>query len=270
MAFDGSSFSDGSLKFLKELNSVNPLFISGAFLPQTDVANLWSYASAGMQGGSFVPLVEAADSQTINKNISRFVSFCKTNRISHSIHKEYFDFALPELKRESRFADLIVVSSEKFYENAGTEVPNEYLTNLLHGIECPALVLNEHSTFPKSNILAYDGSESSVFAIKQFAYLFPEFSRNKTTLLNVHRNANHLFPDEPNIRELAGLHFPHLKVNKLEFEPKKFLSTWMDEVPAPILVSGAFSRSEVSMIFHKSFVNEIIADQNVPVFIAHR
>src|SRR5688572_21510584 len=114
MAFEGTSFSDGSLNFLRELNSINPLFISGAFLPQTDVANLWSYPAAGMQGGSIIPMIEAADSRLVNKNISRFVAFCKANKIAHSVHKEYFDFALPELKRESRFADLIVVSSEKF------------------------------------------------------------------------------------------------------------------------------------------------------------
>jgi nucleotide-binding universal stress UspA family protein len=37
-----------------------------------------------------------------------------------------------------------------------------------------------------------------------------------------------------------------------------------------LLVSGSYGRSGLSQLFKKSFVNEIIAEHRLPVFIAHK
>jgi hypothetical protein len=36
-------------------------------------------------------------------------------------------FALEELQKESRFADLMILSSELFYDNISKDQPNDYL-----------------------------------------------------------------------------------------------------------------------------------------------
>ena len=61
-----------------------------------------------------------------------------------------------------------------FYENIGIHSSYDYLKDVLHDVACPVLLVPEKFDFPESVILAYDGSEESVYAIKQFAYLFPE------------------------------------------------------------------------------------------------
>ena len=38
----------------------------------------------------------------------------------------------------------------------------------------------------------------------------------------------------------------------------------------PLLVSGSFSRSEISQLFKRSFIIKTIKDHKTPVFIAHR
>src|SRR5574338_569740 len=180
LAFDGSHFSEGACGFAKNLNEKNPILLVGAFLPQVDYANLWSYSGGGMTGPLFIPLVEGEDSEAVKKNVERFESFCEKNGIEFRVHKDFYDFALPELRKESRFADLLLLGGETFYENIGTDEPNDYLKDALHGVE------------------------DSVFAIKQFAYLFPEFTDNKTILVYVNEKGEERFPEEVSIEELVA------------------------------------------------------------------
>jgi nucleotide-binding universal stress UspA family protein len=269
IAFDGTHFSEGALQFAKQLNEKALILLTGAFLPQMNYANLWSYSGGGLTGTDFVPLLEDSDAETIKHNINQFESYCRANHIEHSVHKEYFDFALPELKKESRFADLLIISSEVFYEQAGTEELNEYLKDALHDMECPVIVVPEKFTFPESNILSYDGSESSVFSIKQFAYLFPELTNNPTMLVFGNERNQHDIPEEANIRELLTHHFPDISF-KASLFPEKYFGDWVDQKKSSIVICGAFGRSGLSMLFKKSFITKVISDHRLPVFIAHR
>jgi hypothetical protein len=140
----------------------------------------------------------------------------------------------------------------------------------LHGAECPVLVVPEKFRFPVNNILCYDGSESSVYAIKQFAYLFPEMSQNPTILIYAKGNADTEFPDEVNMEELVARHFPQLTITMLDLEPGKDLRAWLAEKEAAIVVSGSFGRSLLSRLFKKSFAAGLINDHRLPVFIAHK
>lgn len=270
IAFDGGHFSEGALFFAKKLNDRTPILLTGAFLPQVDYANLWSYSGGAMAGASYIPLVEDADAIAVQKNIKRFESFCHTNNIRFRVHKDYFNFTLPELKKESRYADILIISSEVFYEQAGTNEPNEYLKQALHDVECPVIIVPEKCDFPQSNILSYDGSESSVNAIKQFAYLFPELTDHPSILVYAKEKKEDEFPDEKNINELLGLHYPQLHWLKLDADPKKYFATWISEKKGAILISGAYGRSGFSMMFKRSFISDVISDHKVPVFIAHK
>lgn len=269
IAFDGIHFSESAFEFAKGLNELSPILLTGVFLPQISYANIWSYAD-GMGGPLFVPALEESDSDTIEKNMERFETLCQKNQIEYRVRKDFTDLALPELKKESRFADLLLISGETFYENMGTGDPNTYLKDALHGIECAAIVIPNDFIFPTSNILAYDGSDSSVFAIKQFAYLLPELVGNKTVLVYVNTEDQKSMPNEPYIEELAARHFKDLTITKLDIDPKKYFSTWIADKKSAVLISGAFGRSSLSNLFKKSFITEILKDHKIPVFISHK
>jgi len=250
-------------------SEISPVLITGVFLPQIDYSNLWSY-SAGVSGGVVIPMLEDEDVETIEKNINLFEGLCQKNDIQYRVHKDFTDFALPGLKKETRFADLLILGSESFYENIGIDEPNSYLKDAIHNAECPVVVVPESCDFPEKNILAYDGSESAVYAIKQFAYLFPDFANNKTVLLYAKSDDEIAFPDEQNIEELCARHFTDLTLIKLGVDPKKYFGLWTSEKQGAILVSGAYGRSAVSMMFKKSFISDVIRDHKLPVFIANR
>lgn len=268
IAFDGTSYSGAALEFANRLNEKNPVLIVGAFMPQTTISHLWSYAG-GSPENDFIPLVEHESAEIIKKNIRHFEYYCIDHGIEHRLHKDYFDFAIPELKNETRFADLLIISSNSFYAGVGEE-PNAYLKEVLHGIECPVLLVPDNVEFPQRNILAYDGSEASVFAIKQFSYLLPELAGNPTTLVHANEEISEPMPDELNIQEMAARHFPDLTLLHFGPDPKKFFSTWLTENKASILVSGAFGRSGLSRLLHRSFVTSVIKEHNCPIFIAHK
>ena len=256
LAFDGAHFSEGAFEFARRMNESEPVLVTGIFIPQVDYANLWSYAN-GSAGALFIPLVEDEDAERVKKNIEHFEKLCRKNDIEYRVHKDFYDFAIPELKRESRFADFLILGSESFYRSVGSNDLNEYLANALKVAECPVLVVPEQYDFPQNTILAYDGGDSSVFAIKQFSYLFPRFCDQPTLLVAALDQEDNL-PDEKNIEELATLHFSDLSIQKLTIPPRKNFSTWLSERKATILVTGSFGRSFFSRLINFRYSSHII------------
>jgi nucleotide-binding universal stress UspA family protein len=268
LAFDGTHFSEGAFEFARRMNESSPILVTGVFLPQVDYANVWSYAG-GTAGNLFIPLLEDEEAGAVQKNIAMFESLCQKNNIDYRVHKKFLDFALPGLKKETRYADLLIIGSESFYENLGINQPNESLKDALHASECPVLVVPEKFQFPESNVLTFNGSDDSVYAIKQFTYLFPELCRNTTLLVYAKEESGEELPDELYIEELAARHFPDLTLIKLPLDPKQYFNTWVTDRKGAILISGAFSRSVFSQMFKKSFITDVIRDHKLPVFIAH-
>jgi hypothetical protein len=269
LAFDGIHFSQGAFEFAKNINEKEAILLTGVFLPQAVYANLWTYAD-GVGAPIFVNVMDENEEEVINNNVKKFEDLCVRNGIEFRQRKDLNDFALSELKKESRFSDLVIIGSELFYKNMGSGDPNTYIKQALHDLECPAVVVPEKFEFPTTNILTYDGSASSVYAIRHFAYLFPELCDLETVLIFISKDETTPIPFESHIEELAVRHFKNLTVTKLDFDYKKYLSTWIAEKKSAIVVAGAFSRSALSRFFNKSFVADLIKDQKMPVFIVHQ
>lgn len=268
LAFDGTNFSNGAFEFARRLNEQEPVLLVGSFLPQIDISSSWSYAVGGI--GLTTPLVEDFDSDVIEENVKRFESECRRHGIEWRVHKYPYDLAIPELIKESRFADLLILGGESFYHQLGFEKPNEYLRMVVQDAECPVIIAPEHFTYPQSIALAYDGSEDAVFAIKQFTYLFPSLTALDTTLVHTTAKKDAGLPDKEFITELAARHFPKLTVKELEDTPRQNFGACLADMKAPVMVSGSYGRSDLSMMFRRSFAAGVINEHKIPLFIAHR
>ena len=245
-ASDGFNFSEGSFEFVRRINDIQPVLVTGVFIPQVTYANLWSYTAAAAVSGYYAPLLEEEDNKVVENNITHFENLCQKNGIAYRIHKDFFDFDFPELKKESRFSDVMIISGELFYKRFIESDQFDHLREVLHISECPVLVVPESYHFPNNNILAYDGSEESVYAIKQFAYLFPELAPNKTLLVYEEEKEDKNCPSKDYIIELASQHYKDLTFYKLESNAKKYFSAWISNMEGSILISGSFSRSALS------------------------
>jgi hypothetical protein len=267
VAFDGINYSAGVMQMLVRLHQHSSVQVTGAFIPQVDYEKLWSYSGDGA-GGESVPLTGFDQEDQLRNNIEAFELTCRKWNIKYHLKKDYFGFTIPELQRETRFADLMILGGETFYRNEDTDL-NDYFKEALHHSECPTVVVPEKFNFPRSIILAYDGSASSVYAIKQFSYLFPELCSYPTVLVYAAENEAEM-PDHSEIALLINTHFPNLKMMKLDADPDNEFPEWLNARKRSLLVTGAFGRSLFSQVFKKSFVSKILEQHQIPVFIAHK
>lgn len=268
--FDGNHYSENVLHFINNLNQLSAVSVTGIFLSSHDYAHLWSNPAMQETLGSLSMVkeeLELAD-KGIESNISRFENYCLKEGLPFRVHDESGSEVFETLRYETRFADLMILSNDLFYKNIG-EQPNEYLQQILHASECAVLMLPEKENFPDHLILCYDGSPSSVFAIKQFAYILPELCDREAILLS--REEEDQIRQHPLLEELAVRHFPALSLQILDkTEGNKPFSSWVNSRSHPMVVAGAFSRSGISRLFKKSFIAEVIKENNASVFIAHK
>jgi hypothetical protein len=131
------------------------------------------------------------------------------------------------------------------------------------------LIVPEDYTLPNTVVLAYNGRPDSVFAIKQFTYLFPQFYSWETTLVTV-EDDNEPLPFQELIEELAAKHFANLTLEVLSNATEKSFLNSISGKTDTMLVAGAFGRSEFSNLFKKSFLTDIIKDHKIPVFVGHK
>jgi hypothetical protein len=267
IAFDGKNFSDGAFEFARKLNELQPILLVGIFLPSAVFSNMWTYANAN--AGVYAPMIDEADNEKMEQNITKFENHCRNNDIDYRVHKGFLDYALPDIEKESIYADLLIIGTEIFFENLGIQSPNTYLQDALHSIKCAAVLVPEKFEFPESIVLAYDGSDDSVFAIKQFAYLFPELCNKEVLLIFASEDEEADFPDKIEMEELAARHFSNLTLSKLDINPQKFFSTWIFDKKSTLLVSGSYKRSGISQLFKKSFIKDVIAAHALPIFVTH-
>jgi nucleotide-binding universal stress UspA family protein len=269
LAFDGQHFSKGIFEFARQMNEHQRVLVTGLFLPSVDYAELLYSFGGVVAGPLYVGDVVPADDRILKKNIAHFRELCKGSGINYKVHTDFTKHVVTHVKEESRFADLFVMSSKLFYENLGEDAQDDYIESVLHKAECPVVLVPEKYMAPKSIVLAYDGSEQSVYAIKQFSYLLPEYRDLKVLLIYLDKGKEEL-PGKALIEELLSGYFPTYSVFKLKLDPKKDLEQWLTDHGDTMLVAGAYGRSLFSELFHQSFIHEVINDHKVPVFVAHK
>lgn len=268
VVFDGAHFPTTTLDFALKLNEDSPILLTGIFLPSVDYAEAMSYYYYGTAVAPMYLEEYEDDAVAIKNNIEEFEAFCRDHHIRYRVHKDIKKKVVKELQSETRYADLLILSSTHFYENLGEMTQEEYLTDTLHRAECPVLLLPVDAAMPTNVILAYDGSASSMFAIKQFTYLMPQFTDMETLVMYAGEHDEEIpFPNL--IKEYAAHHFNKLGYYKLTADPGKYFMTWLDNKGPSLLVSGSFGRSVFSELFHKNFLRDVIKEQSVPIFIAH-
>lgn len=269
IALDGKHFPKGAFELAKTINEKSKILLAGVFLNPVDYSKLLAYT--GMEGVTLMPewLTRTDDDLLVSKNISVFTETCVAEGIEFRIHKDTDMMALNSLIEETRFADALLVSSDLFYANVSNSQPNFYLEEVLKRAECPVMLVPENYTEPSRVILTYDGNESSVFAIKQFACVFPELAQKETILLSVTNHEDEL-PEYSLITELVSRHYPNLKIQTLHLKHRRDFTEWMKNKPGSYIVMGAFSRSAFSHLFKKSFAADVIHDIKMPLFISHK
>jgi len=239
IAFDGRHFSEGAMEMAVWIDRRQKVLVAGVFLSPIDYREVIGYTGMGMGAPVVMPPYEE-DDRMVQANIARFEDFCRRQGLEHRVHKDTEMFALQELVEETRFADLLLVGSELFYENIDKEQPNEYLRKVLRDAECPVMLVPERYEMPERLVMTYDGKASSVFAIKQFSYLFPELGGMECLLVGADEDPKAGLPKAQLIEELVSRHYPDLTIRHFAGEEREGFLEWLGGRTGSLLVTGAF------------------------------
>ena len=269
LAFDGEHFSHSIFDFVKHMNTQQPVLAVGCFLPSVDYTELL-YSFGGVPSGPFY-MAEAVkgNPEIVARNVDYFRNLCAQNDIACSIHQSDAKRIVTAIKLETRYADLLLIEGKTFYENLGKDTQQDYVTNVLHEAECPVIIVPENFHAPESLIFAYDGSEQSVFAIKQFHYLFP-FYTDLHALLVYFASKEKQLPERQNIHELLDCYYKNTVITKMNIRNREEIAGWLQANRNIMFVCGSYGRNVLRELFHHSFASAITTQSQQLLFIAHK
>jgi hypothetical protein len=140
----------------------------------------------------------------------------------------------------------------------------------LRNAECPVILTPNEFENPEEIVFCYDGSASSVFAIKQFTYLLPEFGNRKVLFLEVNKSGKEEFDDNHRrIMEWLRAHYHSVYYQILKGNSKDELFNYFFMKKKKMIVMGAYGRSLLSNLFRKSNADVIMSSVDLPLFISH-
>lgn len=194
---------------------------------------------------------------------------CKKKEVSCEVATEVDD-PLKQVLYESRFADLLIIDPQATVFEGEEQLPSHFVKEVLAKSECPVLLAPDKFDDVEEVDFCYDGSASSVFAIKQFTYLMPQFKGRKVKVIEIKSENKEEYNDaDRKIMEWLRANYPSVCYHVLKGDPRNELFAYLFMNSNKIIVMGAYGRSIISNFFKRSSADILIRTVDLPLFIAH-
>lgn len=270
---DGINLNMTALDFAAYLGRLTHSKLTGIFLENlVDEQRLvlkethnYSYLNYEVDEGS-AAYVEKMN--LIQQNVVKFEEACLKRDVRCNVH---YNRSVPaeEIIKESRYADLIVADAAASFNKKYEGAPTDFIKDTLANAECPVIIAPENFEEINEIVFAYDDSASSVFAIKQFTYLFPELNDKKLTVLQVNDKDFTATAGKYNFKEWLKNHYGAIGFEVIIGNPDYEIFSCLLKKKNTIIVMGAYGRSAVSRYFKHSQADLLIKTLTQPIFIAH-
>jgi len=266
LAIDAQNINSKTLDFACYAAALTESKLTGVFLENVLFEEMSELAGASSYSDE-ISVLEERKKKT-EDNISFFREACEKRGVQSNIHRKR-GMPTDEMIEESRFADMIIVDAEMSFKKKIESVPSGFVKDLLSEAECPVIISPESFDGIDEVIFTYNGSGSSVLAIKQFTYLFPEFNNKNITLLEVNKENEMGLRSKPKISEWLKTHYSEMDFKLLNGNPEEELFKYLLEKKNLLLVMGAYGRGTLSSMLKPSRAKLIVSTTNFPVFITH-
>ena len=198
-----------------------------------------------------------------------FAATCMNRGVSQRIHHNRKAEA-SDIISESRFADMIIINPQTSFKTSDDGTPSSFVKEILSAAECPVILTPYSFSAIDELIFPYDGSRSSVFAIRQFAYLFPQLSAKKLTVLQINDEPGSNIKEKEKLGDLLGNHFSEIVYRQFTGNPGDELFEYLLGKENVFVIMGAYGKGPLSNPFRHSRADLLVKTINLPVFIAHR
>ncbi len=187
---------------------------------------------------------------------------------SFVIHRES---GLPaeDLILESRYADMLILSAEMTFDSHIEGTPTQFVINILKNAESPVIIAPESFEGVDEIVFCYNGAYDSVFAIKQFTYLFPQLQNKKLTILQIVEGGESKIKEENRFTEWLKSHYIDFHYEILSGTVKHMLFDFLFKRKNIFVVLGAYGKNTLATFFKKSTAESLIKTITQPIFISH-
>ena len=243
--------------FLAEMNSAS---LTGVLIDNSEL----EVVPSGNGNGKHLK----AERMSMSETARIFKEHCTQKNIPFNIFKVNGD-PLREIVNESRYSDILVMDPT-VSAYAGEEAPSALLKEIIANIECPVIVSPDNFEKIDDIIFCFDGSESSIYAMKQFTYLIPQLRDQRVSLLEVNHSSKEGFSEgHKKMTEWLMAHYDTILNIELKGDVRKELLTYLSAQKNKLVVMGAYGRSQLSQFFRRSTADVLIRDVDLPFFITH-
>lgn len=180
------------------------------------------------------------------------------------------NYSLAEIIQKTFFADLLIADAKTFMTESDDAVPNSLIKHLLQEAQCPVILTPAEFTDTDTInhiVFFYRGIKSSVFAVKQFLYLFPALRNKKATIINLYEEQNGSAQEEKLFVHWLKEHFTSVElISHDSYDLASFLNR-LSKNKTSLVVMGAYGKGLLSAFFSPDVKKEVAP--SLPIFIAH-
>lgn len=268
---DGLKYNASTAEYAVHLAKQNNAYLVGLF-PES--ALYTSYTVYDLVTEQPVEKLKATlnrrDSDRRAKSVSDFEAACRNEAIQYTVRRNG-NITIKDILHESVFADLIIIHGRETFSHYNEPQPTHLVQHLLAGAMCPILVTPKIFHPFRKIVHFYDGTPSSVFAVKMLDYALPSSKDLPMEVISiVEENEARIAPDGLLMKELVKRHFKKSDFATAAGDITKEIDKYLHrQKEGTLIVLGSYGRSQASRWLKKSLADHVIKSTNLPVFIAH-
>ncbi len=200
------------------------------------------------------------------KEIKNFKKLCETNGLecNSKLMVGRPDFVIEEA---GKYTDLVVIGMRNFFHFETSDSPEKTVSKIIHYSQAPVLMVPKEFKSVNKVLIAFDGSNPSVKAAREFA----KIAWNKTyeiTLLVSHSSRSQ---GDEMLEKLENYLTKHTNAKiERQYSDKNIISVYDDQFAGNVdlVVCGMHSQNILQKLFVGSFPEHLINANNVPVLVA--
>lgn len=207
--------------------------------------------------------------QLIENNIQSYREACDLVGVHYSFQREAGQPS-KTLVEESQFADLLIMDADLTFKKSDEDSPSKFVRHILEYAGCPVMITPANFHHINEVVFAYDESQSSLFAIRQFSYLFPAFSELPLRVIHVSKESSWDNEKKVKLDHLLKSYYSNITYQIRTGDAEDELLSYGLKLKDIVVVMGAYGRSQFSNFLHHSTAELVIKSNKHPIFITHK
>jgi hypothetical protein len=174
-----------------------------------------------------------------------------------------------DIIQKTRFADILVIDAKTQFFGTDQGGISHFVKDTLQDAECPVVIAPEDYVNIDNIVFCYNGIKSSVFAIKQFMYLFPQLTYKRVKIINLNAE-DQRSPDEERVfADWLKYHFKDVEFLLMNDDAIPAFFNYLIKKRNDFVVMGAYGKGLLASFFGNDGNEDVGRTTNVPLFISH-